>query len=260
MGVPFEWSYVFEYFVKLLPSVRISLVIVVCSLAFGLIVGLVVALPRMYRVPGLQRVSQVYVSFFRGTPILIQLFLFYYGMPEVLKLVGLDVSKVPSLYFVVFAFALHIGAYASEAIRAAANAVDRGQIEAAYAVGMNGRQALRRIVMPQALGIAVPVLANLVIAMLKDTSLAFSLGTMELTGKAQTLPTLSQHFFEAYLSLAAIYFIICFALEKLFAALERRLLRYERRPVQEAKPAYGRKWLNRRLPAGLDLPKEGASS
>ncbi|MBB6731668.1 amino acid ABC transporter permease [Cohnella zeiphila] len=260
MSAHFDIAYVFDYFVKLLPYLRITAVIVACSLAIGLGVGLLVALPRMYRVPVLQRFSQVYVSFFRGTPILIQLFLFYYGLPEVLKSVHLDVSKVPSLYFVVFVYSLHTGAFLSEAIRGAVGAVDRGQVEAAYAVGMKGYQAFARIVLPQALGIAIPVFANLIIAVLKDTSLAFSLGTMELTGKAQTLPTISQHFFEAYLSLALIYFLICFALEKLLAALERRMLRHEARPAAETRAARGRKWLNRRFPAGLDLPKEGARS
>jgi L-cystine transport system permease protein len=81
---------------------------------------------------------------------------------------------------------------------------------------------------------------------------------MDLTGKAQTLPTMSQHFFEAYLSLALLYFLICFVLEKLLAALERRMLRHEGRPAKESRTVSGRKWLNRRFPAGLDLPKEGA--
>lgn len=258
MGAPFDLAYVFDYFVKLLPYIRITIVIVACSLVIGLGLGLLVALPRMYRVPVLQRFSQAYVSFFHGTPILIQLFLFYYGLPEILKLVSLDVSKAPKLYFVIFVYSLHTAAYLSEAIRGAVGAVDRGQVEAAYAVGMTGYQAFARIVLPQALGIAIPVFANLIIAVLKDTSLAFSLGIMDLTGKAQTLPTMSQHFFEAYVSLAIIYFLICFALEKLFAALEHRLLRYEGRTAQSVKAVSGRKWLNRRFPAGLDLPKEGA--
>ncbi|MBB6675146.1 amino acid ABC transporter permease [Cohnella nanjingensis] len=258
MGMPFDISYVFDYFVKLLPYIRITLTIVGCSLLIGLGIGLLVALPRMYRIPVLQRFSQVYVSFFRGTPILIQLFLFYYGMPEMLKLIHIDVTKVPALYFVIFAYALHTGAFLSEAIRGAVGAVDRGQVEAAYAVGMTGYQAFGRIVLPQALGIAIPVFANLVIAVLKDTSLAFSLGIMELTGKSQTLPTMSQHFVEAYLSLALIYFLISFALEKAFFVLERRLLRYEGGHDKASRAPSGRKWLNRRFSAGLELRKEGA--
>jgi L-cystine transport system permease protein len=260
MGTPFDITYVFDYFVKLLPSLRITLVIVAFSLLIGLGVGLIVALPRLYRIPVLQRFSQVYVSFFRGTPILIQLFLFYYGLPEMLKLVHLDVSKVPALYFVIFAYALNSGAYLSEAIRGAVVSVDRGQVEAAYAIGMTGYQSFARIVLPQALALALPVFANHTLAHLKDTSLAFSLGIMELTGKAQTLPTMSRHFIESYLSLAAIYFIICIVLEKLFAVVERRLFRHEGGSVKAGKAVGGLKRLSRRFPAGLDLPKEGARS
>lgn len=261
MGAPFDIAYVLDYFVKLLPSLRMTLIIVASSLAIGLGVGLVIALPRMYRVPVLQRCSQVYVSFFRGTPILIQLTLFYYLVPELLKGVGLDISKTPPLTFVIIAYALHSGAFISEAIRGAVGAVDRGQIEAAYAVGMNGFQAFARIVAPQALGIAVPVFANLIIANLKDTSLAFSLGIMELTGRAQTLPTMSQHFVEAYVSMALIYFIISFILERLFMLVERRLLRHEaRRDRGSAAALNGRRRFSRRYAAGLDLSKEGVGS
>ncbi|RJE90353.1 amino acid ABC transporter permease [Paenibacillus sp. 1011MAR3C5] len=224
---PFDISYVFEYFVRLLPSLRITLYIVGSSILLGLIVGLLVALPQLYRVPVLQRLARIYLSFFRGTPILIQLFLFYYGMPELLKLIHIDISKTSTLFFVILTYSLHSGAYISEVIRGAVTAVDRGQVEAAYAMGMNGYQAFVRIVMTQALAISIPVFANVVLGNLKDTSLAFSLGILEITGKAQTIGTLSQRFAEIYLSLAFLYFIICFVLERLFFRLERRLLRHE---------------------------------
>ncbi|MCG7409257.1 amino acid ABC transporter permease [Paenibacillus sp. ACRRX] len=224
---PFEISYVFEYVVKLLPSLKVTLVIVSSSILLGLLLGLLVALPRLYRIPILQQLSQIYVSFFRGTPILIQLFLFYYGIPELLKLFQLDVSRISALYFVILTYSLHSGAFISEVIRGAVKAVDRGQIEAAYAVGMNGFQAFSRIVQPQALAISVPVFANVVIGNLKDTSLAFTLGIMEITGKAQTLGTISHRFVEIYISLAVVYFMISLALEKLFHHIEKRLLRHE---------------------------------
>ncbi|WP_141501984.1 amino acid ABC transporter permease [Paenibacillus luteus] len=235
MGEPFDISYVFEYLVKLLPTLKITLLIVVSSIVIGLGVGFIVALPQLYKIPILRRFSQVYLSFFRGTPILIQLFLFYYGLPEILKLVNLDVAKVPAIYFVILTYALHSGAYMAEMIRAAVGAVDRGQVEAAYSVGMNGFQAFTRIVLPQAMAIAIPVFANLVIANLKDTSLAFSLGIMEMTGKSQTLAVMSRHFVETYISLAIIYFVISFGLEKLFHLLERKLLKHERRITTDVK-------------------------
>ncbi|MBN2979802.1 MULTISPECIES: amino acid ABC transporter permease [Cohnella] len=234
-----ELRYVLEFIPKLLGSLHTTLLIVAASMALGLAIGLVVALPRLYKVPLLKQLSQLYVSFFRGTPILILLFLIYYGLPELLKLVEVDVSRTPVIFFVILTYALHSAAYLSEAIRAAVEAVDRGQTEAAYAVGMTGFQAFRRVVLPQALAVSVPVLANQVIANLKDTSLAFSLGVMEMTGKAQSLVAATQHFIEAYVSLAAIYFVISLILERLFRTAERKLLKFER-PDREAASVSGR--------------------
>ncbi|MFC0330450.1 amino acid ABC transporter permease [Paenibacillus sepulcri] len=253
MGEPFDISYVFEYLIKLLPTLRITLLIVASSILLGIVVGFLVALPRLYRIPVLQRFSQVYISFFRGTPVLIQLFLFYYGLPEILKLIDLDVSRVPVLYFVILTYSLHGGAYMAEAIRGAVTAVDRGQVEAAYSVGMTGYQAFSRIMLPQALAISVPVFANLVIATLKDTSLAFTLGIMEMTGKAQTLGALSQHFIETYISLAIIYFIISFILEKMFNKLESRLLRHENQAVEKTRRRKGINMVFRQVTGAIGI-------
>ena len=235
MGKEFEITYVFTLFIKLLSALGTTMFIVVASILLGVIVGFLIALPRLYNIPVLRHFSQVFVSFFRGTPVLIQLFLIYYGFPEVLKLLSLDESRAPVLMFVIFTYALHSGAFISEAIRAAVTAVDRGQVEAAYAVGMNSYQAFSRIVLPQALAVSIPVLANIVIANLKDTSLAFSLGVIELTGKAQTLVTATQHFIETYIALAGIYLLISIGLEKVFNKMERRLLSHERSVVQKVK-------------------------
>ncbi len=243
MGAPFEIGYVFSFLPKLLETLGVTLLIVAGSLLTGLAAGFLVALPRMYKIPVLRTLSGIYLSFFRGTPILIQLFLFYYGLPEILKLVGLDLTRAPVMFFVILTYGLHTGAYAAEMIRASVEAVDRGQVEAAYAAGMTPYQAFSRIVLPQALGIAVPVFSNLVIALLKDTSLAFTLGVMEMTGKAQTLGALTQHFIETYIALAFIYLIISFTLERLLAAAERRLTRHE---IRERSGGAGRFKLKRR--------------
>ncbi|GGF81313.1 L-cystine transport system permease protein TcyL [Paenibacillus albidus] len=235
MGEPFDFSYVWSFLPKLLSTLSTTLLIVVSSLLAGIIVGFIVALPRLYKVPVLRTLSEIYISFFRGTPILIQLFLFYYGLPEILKLVQVDVTRAPVLVFVILTYGLHTGAYMSEMIRASVTAVDKGQVEAAYAAGMTGYQAFTRIVLPQALAIAVPVFSNLVIALLKDTSLAFTLGVMEMTGKAQTLGAVTQHFIETYIALALIYLVISFSIEKLLGMAEHRLLRHEDRnsPVKK---------------------------
>lgn len=228
MEQTFDISYVYDFIPKLLSTLNLTLLIVAGAILLGLVVGFLVALPRLYHVPVLQNLSMIYASFFRGTPILIQLFLFYYGLPEILKLVHIDITKAPVLVFVILTFGLNAGAFISENIRAAVTAVDRGQVEAAYAVGMTGYQSFTRIVLPQAIAIAVPVFSNLFIAMLKETSLAFTLGVMEMTGKAQSLGVLTQHFIETYLSLALIYLVISFTLERILLVVENRLQRHSR--------------------------------
>ncbi|UNK19488.1 amino acid ABC transporter permease [Paenibacillus sp. N3/727] len=259
MGAPFDFSFMLSFLPKLLSTLGVTLLIVAGSLLMGMIVGFLIALPRLYLIPVLNTFSKVYISFFRGTPILIQLFLFYYGLPEILKLVHIDMSRAPVLVFVILTYGLHTGAFMSEMIRASVTAVDRGQVEAAYAMGMKGHQAFARIVLPQALVIAVPVFSNMVIALLKDTSLAFTLGLMEMTGKAQTLGSITQHFIEAYLALAIIYLIISFTLEKSLLLAEKRLMRHE---LQDT-PVRRRFWIHkklsyRRMIAGMGPKKGGA--
>ncbi|MDP4097084.1 amino acid ABC transporter permease [Paenibacillus sp. P96] len=258
MEYGFDITYVFQFIPKLLDTLGVTLLIVAGGIVLGMVAGLLVALPRLYKIPILRHLSAVYVSFFRGTPILILLFLFYYGLPEFLKLLSVNITKLPVLYFVVLTFGLHAAAYISENIRAAVLAVNRGQVEAAYAIGMTGYQALIRIVLPQALAIAIPVFSNLVLAMLKDTSLAFTLGVMELTGKAQTLGSLTQHFIETYLSLALIYLVISMTLERILLIAERRLQRHLRRDEGSSSPfATRRRFLPGRLSTKAQPGQEG---
>lgn len=244
MSRRFDMTYVFDFIPKLLAYLNITLLIVGSSILLGLIIGMLVALPRLYNVPVLKRVSQVYVSFFRGTPILIQLFLIYYGLPTILQWVNIDISRVAVLYFVILAYALNSGAFVSEMIRASVSAVDRGQIEAAQSIGMSGYQTFTRIILPQALAISIPLFGNLVIGNLKDTSLAFTLGVMEMTGRSQTLGTATQHFVETYIALSLIYFVISMILEQGFLWLERRLHRHEA-GAKQTSAVIRRKWLTR---------------
>lgn len=255
MSRKFDITYVFDFIPKLLTYLNITLLIVGSSILLGLVIGMLVALPRLYNVPVLKRISQVYVSFFRGTPILIQLFLIYYGLPTILQWINIDISRVAVLYFVILAYALNSGAFVSEMIRASVSAVDKGQIEAAQSIGMSGYQTFTRIILPQALAISILLFGNLVIGNLKDTSLAFTLGVMEMTGRSQTLGTATQHFVETYIALSLIYFVISMILEQVFLWLERRLHRHEA-SVRQSSAVIRRKWLSRPVSA---LSKGGRS-
>jgi L-cystine transport system permease protein len=231
MGKAFDITMIGDIIPKLLAYLHITLFIVAASLFFGILVGLLIAIPRLYKVPVLSQIGGVYVSFVRGTPILIKLFLVYYGLPELLKLVNIDVSRVDPIFFVIVTYSLSSGAFISETIRAAVNSVDRGQTEAAYAAGMTAGQTFIRIVVPQALKVAFPNFANTFIGYLKDTSLAFSIGVMDMMGRGEAIIGATSHFLEVYISLSIIYYVTVIALEKLFAISEQRLQRHERKLV-----------------------------
>ncbi len=229
MGKAFDLSLLGTFLPELLAYLPTTLLILAASLFFGLLLGLLLAIPRLYNIPVLTQLVVVYVSFIRGTPVLIQLFLVYYGLPAVLGLVHLDLSRADPLLFVIVTYALSSAAFLSETIRGSVNSVDLGQTEAAYAVGMTARQAFRRIVLPQALMVTVPNFANKVIGFLKDTSLAFTIGVMDMMGRGQTLISATAHALEVYISLAVIYYLVVIVLERLFAASERKLQQHERK-------------------------------
>lgn len=219
----------------LLRALPITVAITAISLALALPVALATALARIFRVPGLRQAAALYVSFTRGTPLLVQIYLSYYGLPKVLNhledLYGwsVDVSGIPAVAFVFFALTLNVGAYASETLRAAIEAIDRGQLEAALSVGMTRWQGLRRIVLPQAFTIALPSLGNTAISLLKDTSLAFLVSVVELMGEARIQAARGLQFFEVYLVVAAVYWVACIGIEHGVARLERRVRRHEAR-------------------------------
>ncbi|UKS30464.1 amino acid ABC transporter permease [Paenibacillus sp. HWE-109] len=228
MGKSFDITLVADFLPKLLYYLPLTLLILAASLALGLILGTLIAITRLYRIPVLNEISIVYVSFIRGTPILIQLFLVFYGLPMLLEIVHINISRWDPIYFVIITYGLSIAAFKSENIRAAVNAVDRGQTEAAYAVGMTGTQSFARIIAPQALLIAFPNFANSVIGFLKDTSLAFSIGVMDMMGRGQTLIAATAHTLEVYISLTIIYYVTVLVFEKVFRVTEFRLQRHER--------------------------------
>lgn len=219
---------------ELLSALPLTLRIAGVSLGLALVVGLATALVRLYRVPALAQLAALYVSFTRGTPLLVQIYLSYYGLPKVLDHLsqrhgwtGVDVSGIPAIAYIYFAFTLNVGAYSSETIRAAIQAVDRGQMEAALSIGMTRLQAMRRIVLPQAFTVALPSFGNTAIALVKDTSLAFLVSVVEVMGKAKILGARGLQFFEVYVVAALVYWAVCLLIERLVAALERRVRRYE---------------------------------
>ena len=189
------------------------------SFAIGLVLALGLALMRLSRRVWLSSIARVYISIVRGTPLLVQLFVIFYGLPSL----GLVIDPWPSA---IIAFSINVGGYAAEVIRAAILAVPKGQWEAAYMVGMSHRRAVTRIILPQAARVSVPPLSNTFISLVKDTSLASLILVTELFREAQQVAAFSQQFMALYLEAAALYWLICLVLSSGQTALEKRLDRY----------------------------------
>jgi His/Glu/Gln/Arg/opine family amino acid ABC transporter permease subunit len=229
----FDFQFFLSTFPDLARVIPVTLKITIVAMLASLVTGLIVALVRIYKVPGLRQLAAVYVSFARGTPMLVQIYLSYYGIPLVVQFLrdrygwNVDVSRIPAIVFIYFAFTFNVAAYLSETIRAAILAIDKGQMEAALSVGMSSLQGLRRIVLPQALAVALPSFGNTVIALVKDTSLAFMISVVEMMGEAKILGARGLRFFEVYVAVALVYWGICIIIERLVALGEKRVRRFE---------------------------------
>lgn len=189
------------------------------SFSLGLLLALLVALMRLSRNRVVSAVARIYISVIRGTPLLVQLFVIFYGLPSI----GITISPWPSA---IIAFSLNVGGYAAEVIRAAILSVPKGQWEAGHTIGMSRHQTLVRIILPQAARVSVPPLSNTFISLVKDTSLASLILVTELFRVAQQVAAFSQEFMLLYLEAAVIYWIICLVLASGQSALEKRLDRY----------------------------------
>lgn len=212
-----------DYMLGLVPVilgyVPLTLFMAVAGMVFALILASLLAVERVAKVPVLDWFVIVFISFFRGTPLLVQLFLFYFGLPQVLSFLS-DINGVTAA---IMGLTLHFSAYMAESIRAAIMGVDRSQWEAAQSIGMTQGQMMRRIILPQAARIAAPTLVNYFIDMIKGTSLAFTLGVTEMMGAAQKEAAGSFLYFEAYLVVAMIYWVIVEALSQMQKRLEAYL-------------------------------------
>ncbi|UWQ24970.1 amino acid ABC transporter permease [Leisingera aquaemixtae] len=213
----------FDYMLGLVPVilsyVPITLAMAGASMVLALALASLLAVERVIRVPVLDNLVVLFISFFRGTPLLVQLFLFYFGLPQLLP----ALANINGVTAAIMGLTLHFAAYMAESIRAAIAGVDRSQWEAAQSIGMTQAQMMRRIILPQAARIAAPTLVNYFIDMIKGTSLAFTLGVTEMMGAAQKEAAGSFLYFEAFLVVAVIYWIMVEALSQVQGRLETRL-------------------------------------
>ncbi|MBT2483275.1 MULTISPECIES: amino acid ABC transporter permease [unclassified Microbacterium] len=188
----------------------------IISFALGLVLAIGVALMRISVNPVLSGIARFYISVIRGTPLLVQLFVIFYGMPAL----GIVIDPWPSA---IVALSLNVGGYGAEVVRAAILSVPQGQWEAAYTVGMNRARALTRIILPQAARVSVPPLSNTFISLVKDTSLTSTILVTELFRVTQQIAATSYQVMVVYLAAALVYWVICLVLSTGQSALERRL-------------------------------------
>ncbi len=205
---------------RLLNATTITLQLTACSVALGFFVGILLALARVYGNRPIRLVSSVYVQFFRGTPLLVQLLLIYYGLPAYLSPLGIRLSP---LVAAIIGLGLNSAAYQAEYFRGAIQSIRLGQMMAARALGMNKITAIRSIILPQALRIVIPSWSNELIYSIKYSSLAYFLTLAELTFTGKKIAKATANPFETYIVVALIYLVIVLIVSRFLWMLESRV-------------------------------------
>ncbi|MEG1254418.1 amino acid ABC transporter permease [Clostridium sp.] len=200
----FDFQFVINLIPLMLKYLKVTLTLSLVSLVFALLIGTAIALFVDAKVPVLKQLSSVYVSFFRGTPLVAQMFFIYFGLIQIIHgLKGLD-----AMTSAIIVLSLNASAYCSESLRAAIASVDKGQKEAAYAIGMTYTQAMVRIILPQAIRVAIPTLVNTFADIVKGSSLAFTIGVTEIMATAQSEAAAKYKFLEAFTCVILIYWML----------------------------------------------------
>ena len=214
----FDFSYFLEVFPGIASKLQVTLMLTVTAAFFSLIIGVIIAVIGYYKVKMLYPITRLYLSVLRGTPVVAQLYFFYYGLARVSEIV-LNMKPITAVAFVL---SLNTGAFMSESIRGALLSVDPGQKEAAAMLRLSEFQAIRRIVLPQAFRTALPALFNDLINLLKSTSLAFMLGIRDIMGQAKSEGAQSFRYFEIYLAVMVIYWLVVLVLTQVHKVLDTK--------------------------------------
>lgn len=216
----------FSYFIKLLPYLKTTFIYVLVALLVGIILGLILTVFKLRKNPFLRTLSIVYTAIFRSVPPVVLLFLVYYGLTAIVQ--GNSQNR---LFYVCVTLTLLSSASISEIMRSSYCSVPHGQYEAGESIGLTNIQIVRRIMLPQAFYFALPNLSSIIIGLLKDGSLAFTIGLVDVFGKANLLnnTTYSKYILEIYTALAAIYWLMAIVIEKVFARVDSLLSKDKRK-------------------------------
>lgn len=212
----FNFDLIVNSFPLLLLGAVITVKITAMSVALGIVIGLFAGIARICRVKPLRWISAVYVDFFRGTPLLVQIFLFYFAVPVITG------QRIDPYVAAVGSCGINSGAYIAEIVRAGIQSIDEGQMEAGRSLGMTWTQTMRYVIVPQAMKRVIPPLGNEFIALLKDSSLVSVIGFEELTRRGQLIIAKTYGSLEIWFSVAIIYLVMTLSISRLVAYLEKR--------------------------------------
>ncbi len=232
-----DLDYIAKTFLETLKGVPTTLIIMIVAMVLSFVPALFLALGQIYKVKGVRTFSLVYLAFIRATPPILLILFFYSLFPSLLnqflKSIGsnVDIFKLNPIYYAFIIYSLMTTGSLSEILRSAILTVDKGQLEAAQAIGLTSSQAYVRIVFPQALRSALPNLANLVINIVKGTSLVFVMTIKDITAIARVEASYGYQYFESYFVIFLQYIIICGLIQWGFSLLEKRYIRREKRQV-----------------------------
>ena len=208
----------------LIPGLTVTIPLTAISFTLAMVIAIAMAMVQFANVRGLKQLARFYIWIFRGTPLLVQLFVVFYGLPDL----GIRMDPFPAAVLV---FALNEGAYCAETVRAALEAVPAGQLEAGYCAGMTWGQTMGRIILPQAMRTAFPPLSNSLIAMVKDTSLAANITVVEMFQAAKQINATVYEPLALYIEVGLIYLLFSTVLTWVQRAGERKLGAYETQEV-----------------------------
>lgn len=220
MNFDFQWF--INLFPIVLPALGLTIEISLISLIYTLILSLIISIIRYYRIYGLYQVFGLYITFFRATPLVGQLFILYFGLPCVIP----ALKYMTAFQATVIALTLNTASFMAETLRAALESVDAGQLEACYSMGMTRNQTMIRVVLPQAFVVALPSIGNQFIGIIKGSALGFTVGLADIMAKAKMEAALSIRFFEAYLCVTLIYLVIVIFIERGQRLLEKRIQKF----------------------------------
>lgn len=228
MAKLFDFSQVVSQIPEILKYLPITLELAVISMIIAVCLGLLIAIIKLKKLPVVSQLASIYISIIRGTPIIVQLYIAYFGIPMIIKYFYMQNgmtyqgTSTSGMVYAIIALSMNESAYIAEIFRGALQSVGAGQIEAASALGMTYLQSLRRIILPETLVIALPGLGNSFIGLIKGTSLAFTCAVVEMTAQGKIIGGRTYRYFEVYVSLALIYWMITFVVEQLIKWVEKR--------------------------------------